>query len=470
MHRIGDNLILQGHVLDRLKELPSESVDMCITSPPYWGLRSYSTEPQVWDGVDGCEHEWGDTLEQRQRGATKGKTAQEGNQINEVCGVSIVQGQFCQRCRAWKGELGLEPQFDSYISHLVQVFTEVKRVMKRSATLWVNISDSYACNTSGMGCSPKNTLGKKQHERHCYIDNQLVLSKKTNLPAKSLCGIPERFALAMTDRLGLVRRNTIIWHKPSCMPESVRDRFTEDFEYVYLFSKTGKYYFEQQFEPILYQERWGVHNKIYNEAERKGLDSPSTNPLGRNKRAVWSINNDGFDYEMCETCGKIFTSQSNLKLGFRKEVDEDGNEKTFRICPLCGGTEWLSHFATFPEALVSTPILAGCPKEICTKCGKAREAVYEKENRTRTKTIGRVDTIEGTQGRAGEPQIAIKGYTDCGCGEPFKPGVCLDPFLGSGTVAVVAQKLGRDWIGIELQEKYIKLAQHRLSSTGSNLL
>ena len=202
------------------------------------------------------------------------------------------------------------------------------------------------------------------------------------LPPKTLCGVPERFALRMTDELGFCRRNTVIWHKPSVMPASVRDRFTIDFEYLYFFTKSPQYYFEQQFEPLKmeslrrarrgnsggkwYDEKplpFGIHNPTMSlPRDYKGYDGieeEMQNSKGRNKRCVWSL-----------TTSKL------------KEA----------------------HFATFPESLVETPISAGCP-------------------------VG---------------------------------GIVCDPFMGSGTSAVVALKNNRNFIGIELQEKYIEIANKRL--------
>src|SRR6476469_2031108 len=147
------NKIIQGSALDQLKTLPDNSIDCCITSPPYWNLRDYKVEDQ----------------------------------------------------------LGREKDFHIYIQRLIEIFYHVKRVIKDTGSIFVNIGDSYNEN-------------------------------------KSLVGIPERFALAMTDQLGLIRRNTIIWHKPNPMPSSIKDRFTIDFEYLYFFTKSKNYHFETQYE------------------------------------------------------------------------------------------------------------------------------------------------------------------------------------------------------------------------------
>jgi site-specific DNA-methyltransferase (cytosine-N4-specific) len=258
------NKIIVGHALDVLKTLPSESVDCVVTSPPYWGLRDYHTEPVEWS--DG-----------------------------------------------WVGQLGLEPTHQLYIKHLVSIFDEVKRVLKPSGTCWVNLGDSYA-NSAG----PNNRDSKKA--RDCPVPD---IKMDIDLPDKCLVQIPSRFAIAMTDA-GWILRNEIIWHKPNAMPSSVKDRFTVDFEKLFFFVKSKRYYFEQQFEPMSeasvsrYKYKFGgTKNEAIKEADNPtyvvGMRSPTD---GRNKRTVWTI-----------------------------------TTKAYRG----------AHFAVFPPELVETPIKAGCP-------------------------------------------------------------------------------------------------------------
>lgn len=231
------------------------------------------------------------------------------------------------------GQLGLEPSYDEYISKLCDVFDEVQRVLRPDGTCWVNLADSYS-GTGGYK-SPK-MLNKKMRR----LGHRNPGTPRSDIPRKSLCLIPFRFAIAMVQR-GWILRNTIIWHKPSAIPESVRDRFTIDFEYLFFFSKASQYSFQQQFEPAT--DRGTIQKGVY----------------VRNKRCVWSIPTQGFAGDHC---------------------------------------------AVYPEALVETPILAGCP-------------------------VG---------------------------------GVVLDPFLGSGTTALVAERLGRQWIGVELNTEYVAMAEERI--------
>ena len=191
------NKIYTGHALDVLKTLPEYSVNMCITSPPYWGLRDYKTNPAIWN--DG-----------------------------------------------WQGELGAEPDFNHYIKHLCDVFDEVKRVLKDDGTCWVNIGDTYG------GCSLNSSYGIKAKGDTSFLNSVEHLQKVAHTLgkySKSLLLIPFRFAIEMQNR-GWTVRNVIIWQKPNATPQSVKDRFTVDFEYLFFFSKNKKYYFEQQLEPI----------------------------------------------------------------------------------------------------------------------------------------------------------------------------------------------------------------------------
>ena len=258
-------MILQGDAFTQLKTLEAESIDLVVTSPPYYGLRDYGVE----------------------------------------------------------GQTGLEKTPQEYINNLMNVFNECKRVLKRSGSLWVNIGDSYGGTGDKNGYrDPKYKEGRNGQDR--YITKGFM--------NKSLIGIPERFVIAMTDSGGWIRRNTIIWQKPNCMPSSAKDRFTVDFEYFYFFTKSKKYYFETQYEP---------HKNPQDDIRRLLKNKSYTN----NK-----VNNRYFG-----------TSQLNCKKT-KEELEEQLSKGRIKRTVWSITTQPLkeAHFATFPEKLIETPIRACC--------------------------------------------------------------------------------------------------------------
>lgn len=306
------NRIICGDSLKVLQTMPAESVDCVITSPPYYNLRDYG--------------------------------------------------------RA--GQIGLESGFDEYLEKLFAVFDEARRVLKSSGTCWVVIGDTYG----GSGTAVKQVADYAVYSAKANGKNKHA-SKAIHTRggyAKCLLQIPARFAVGMMRR-GWILRNEIIWHKPNVLPSSATDRFTVDFEKIFFFVKSRRYYFNQQFEPLENAERLKrrfinpeneqkYKNVAFSAIRRKGIEERRRRMLARgarNKRCVWRIGTSSFAGE---------------------------------------------HYATFPEKLIETPIRAGCQKG----------------------------------------------------------GIVLDPFIGSGTTAVVARKLNRNFIGIDLNPAYVKLARKRI--------
>ena len=338
-----------------MRNLPDNSVDCIITSPPYWGLRHYETDPQVWGGSEHCEHVWEEAIA---AGSMKNRPT-----------VHV-----CKVCKAYLGELGLEPTKDMYIEHLCSVFDEAYRVLKSTGTCFINLGDSYY---NGYG--------------------------KGGVLKKSLLLMPERLAIAMCDRKWILRNN-IIWHKPNQMPCACTDRFIKDYENILFFSKSKKYFFEKQTEE-------SVADWAKKQSDGKVIQ--------RTKREVWSINTVG------NTNG---------------------------------------HFAKYPEEIVQIPLDAGCPAYICEKCGSPKKKVYEK--------IGEFQRRWSTKNEDGSPYsnhgsmqniYEESGYKEtCSCDVGFVPGLVLDPFMGSGTTALVAKKNNRQFIGFELNKDYTNNAKQRL--------
>jgi len=276
------NQIVQGDAREVLKNWPAESVDMCVCSPPYYGLRSNPCEPIVWgwEGQADCRHEWGEKQPFcGQQAGNKVPTgfSQKGRPdeiIYQLARVKPHSGQFCQKCGVWLGQLGLEPSPELYVQHLVGIFREVRRVLKPQGTLWLNLGDSYAGKLQG------------------------------NLKQKDLIGIPWMVAFALRAD-GWYLRQDIIWLKPNPMPSSVRDRCTTAHEYIFMLAKNKKYYYDNEAikEPCVDQEsltgrrfrgRKAILDSGILPGGPSGIYNTSKIPevkvyLKRNKRDVWVV-------------------------------------------------------------------------------------------------------------------------------------------------------------------------------------
>jgi len=174
--RCGLGLLLQGHVLERLAEIPDGSVNVVVTSPPFLGLRAYKTEPQIWGGDEGCRHEW-------------------------RVGIRTEQAT-CALCGAWRGELGGEPSVDMFVGHLVGVFRAIKRVLRPDGVVFAEIGDSYGAGT-------RTTAEPQTFARNA---SDLPLDRRNQGMDRHLLMVPARFALAMQSD-GWIMRSEIVWAK-----------------------------------------------------------------------------------------------------------------------------------------------------------------------------------------------------------------------------------------------------------------
>lgn len=349
-----------------LKTLPDQSVNMCVTSPPYYALRDYGTAS--WIGGDPkCDHK-GAPIRTRENVNRHTGT---GNDVKNSVTYAPVK-QVCPKCCAVRvdDQIGLEETPEQYIERLVAVFHEVKRVLRDDGTLWVNIGDSYA----GSG---KGAWDNKTAQKEVYVpdpDSPQTKIRKTwdGIKGKDLIGIPWMLAFALRAD-GWYLRQDIIWQKPNSMPESVTDRCTKSHEYIFLLSKSAKYYYDADAikEPTVMHDtnlRDRDLTKLNNCPGRTGMGGLTHNDYNyRNKRDVWSVS----------------------------------------TVPYAG-----AHFATFPEKLIEPCILAGT-----TKNG----------------------------------------------------GVVLDCFSGAGTTGVVCARLGRKYIGIELNPEYVKLSEDRIANVQADI-
>lgn len=242
--------LYQGHCLSVLKTLPSSSIDCCVSSPPYWGLRDYGTEPLVWDGDSSCCHRWESHLRPTQNGQTA--ASMRGETKNRYSATRRPQrSAFCTRCDAWRGSLGLEPTPALYVDHLVTVFREVRRVLRDDGTLWLVVGDCYAGSWGNYhpghsdiapGQRPKRT---ERWNRPAYTDRTFLPPSATapGLKRKDLVGIAWLLAFALRAD-GWCLRSDIIWQKRNPIPESVRDRPTRAHEYIFLLAKSPRYYYD----------------------------------------------------------------------------------------------------------------------------------------------------------------------------------------------------------------------------------
>ena len=378
--------LIHADVLDGLRQLKDASVHCVMTSPPYWGLRDYGEA----------------------------------------------------------GQIGLEPTPEAYLERMVEVFREVRRVLRDDGTLWLNLGDSYANKGSDGTYGATATVGNTKSGQQ-KTTNKIVSGLKT----KDMCGIPWRVAFALQAD-GWYLRSDIIWHKPNPMPESVADRPTKGHEYLFLLTKRPRYYYdaeavrEAEMVPgasarqIEYQKR----NKQRSDVKGDLVNNPRTwtgdgnSYKGRrNARTVWTISTQRYAY---------------------------------------------AHFATFPEELPRRCIGAGTSERgACPACGAPwrREVeltdeyreLLESENAWRT-SEEKPDAFTNQQPKGHVSNVPKKNRTtgwaatcECAAAEPV-PCTVLDPFAGSGTTLLVACRMGRRGLGIEMSEEYLRLAERRIGA------
>ena len=310
-----ENKIICADAIVGLKSLDSGSADICVTSPPYYGLRDY--------GVD--------------------------------------------------GQIGIEQSPEEYITRLIDVFNEVKRVLKEDGTLWVNISDSYAGSGKGATAESDSKNEKGRYLLSGESKAKLMPTKWASIKPKDMIGIPWMLAFSLRES-GWYLRSDIIWHKPNALPEGVKDRPIKSYEHIFLLSKSARYYYDYM----------AIREPLKRKITKQNKHEPSINSkyVEQNFRHKWM-----------DKLNKGFSERDN---NFRKKRDVwEINTNTYRM---------KEHFAMYPERLIEPCVLAGS--------------------------------------RLG--------------------GVVLDPFFGSGTTGAVAKRLGRKFIGIDLNPRFCELAKERI--------
>jgi len=345
--------ILHGDSLETLARIPDGVFNMCVTSPPYWGLRNYQVD----------------------------------------------------------GQIGLEKTPEEYVSKLVEIFREVRRTLRDDGTLWLNLGDTYAGSGGAGGDYQDGGLkeGQPKYKNNFIIDRSKRNSTRWgggNMPAsgllkpKDLCGIPWRVALALQAD-GWYLRQDIIWAKPNPMPESVTDRCTKSHEYIFLLSKNQKYYYDNE---AIKEEATGYDGRKDLTMKGSGKYSDGFTPTqgpqtlhqqGKPHQRWKKRKNDGTNHGGNGTGFQDHSGYSNLDNPY---VRNKRSVWTVNTKPFAD-----AHFAVFPPDLIIPCILAGCPKG----------------------------------------------------------GLVLDPFFGSGTTGETANRLGRYFCGVELNEDYIEIAKRR---------
>lgn len=455
---------MQGDVLARLRELPDESVHCVVTSPPYWGLRDYGIEPSVWGGDPACAHVFDEGVIETEVGKGNWAQAVNGRGEEQPGGVAAkrepIRGQqvagFCAGCGAWRGCLGLEPTPALFVEHMVLVFRELRRVLRADGTCWMNLGDCYSSGSNGAAQSGLKKLSdtfsprRNPRSRHAYQDESPYVARPLaeGMMAKQLLGMPWRVAFALQAD-GWWLRQDIIWAKPNLMPESVRDRCTKAHEYVFLLTKSARYFYDA--EAIKEPASDNTHERRARVAEgHKSL--PDRRRNGIRKLAEH---------------GSGVKSNANFDEAMRGARLTRNKRSVWEI-----GTEAFpeAHFATFPTKLVEPCILAGTSERgCCAKCG-APTARVTAPTAAYARHLGRGvhDHEDDAQRGMRYDTVVNAEYTTvgwkpgCECGAETKPCVVLDPFGGAFTTALVAERLGRDSIAIELNPEYVRMGKRRL--------
>jgi DNA modification methylase len=392
--------LYQGHVINCLQQLPAGSVQMAVTSPPYWGLRSY-----LGDGHDAKHLELGSELVPDCLGWARGCNCAEHNWANG-----------CFICR------------------MVLVFRAVRRVLRDDGTLWLNMGDSYRGSKANGGVFSEGREyghGSKTGGKERWADgHKHNIRTKAIIKPGNLIGMPWRLALALQAD-GWVLRQDIVWQKPSPMPESCTNRCTKAHEYLFLFAKQKGYYYDAEAikEPSIRAgdvpggdyNKSSKPDKVFGQRLMADGTPAGSHPVydNRNKRSVWTIASEAYPG---------------------------------------------AHYATFPTKLIEPCVKAGTSERgCCAACGAPYARVVAKQQLKRyrpndyVKRTGAIGTGNSCANTVDGVSVRTLGWEEtCNCNADIAPCVVLDPFCGSGTTNAVAALLGRASMGIDLSEDYLR--------------
>ena len=505
--------ILHGDVLEKIKEIPTASIDCIITSPPYWNLRSYGTGKWV-DAKFECQH---DSIKKEK---------------NEFDDVQQYTAKICPECDAHyeDKQIGSESDFMLFLDIMDEIMEECKRILKDTGTCWINLGDTY--NGDKKGNKDKKYSDDMRNGQN--IDRK----PESTVELKSRLGIPERFYIRCIDN-GWVARNHIPWVKANNMPSSVKDRFTNKWESIFFFAKAQKYYFDLDAvreKPLTESKPFNVRvretKKGHEQAKLTGgmsleedesydsrgvrIKEKYTDPKSNVSRL--HKDREGNPNKQDTTLGadgKPKPTYVGFNARYKASQYGTAHRKSAAVVSPSGGVHNLNiknshgfniltgesanhvggknpgdvffinprpfpeaHHATFPIELPLKILKSSCPKEVCTECGVPRFPISKPTEEYAKMLQGswhdhKNDAESGNNKHIENnitSQYEVVGYTECDCGKPFTSGVVLDPFFGAGTTGVAAEKLGLHWMGIELNEEYIKIARKRLDPYKNNSL
>jgi DNA modification methylase len=491
--------IIHADVTDGLRQLPDESVHVIATSPPYYGLRSYRIPPSVWGGDPACEHEWGEEHVDRSRATpgVNGSTLTNDGAAQALSSRFEKRSAFCVRCNAWRGELGLEPTYTLYIEHIVEVFREARRVLRKDGVLWLNLGDTYATGAGAVGDQPGGGVQGDRWVGRALRDGSHAgknlamaamgpMTQPNRLPqpgmkAKDLMGIPWEVAFALR-RDGWWLRAGLPWVKRNGMSSSVTDRPTVNCEYVFLLTKSERYFYDHV--AVLMppdsgpsdlkkmaekRERIGGKHKVHDDA--KNAANAETN-IGR-KRSVGDP-----DGRFRRVSDWFYESLGLL-------TDDHGDPLAFIVNNQALREE---HYAAWPPKLVEPMILAGTSeKGCCPACGAPWKRIVRKgaeieawkracgANASGAYDGAAIKAYAGTgaqnasevkarilEGMRQRVTVGWERTCSCDMAAPI-PCTALDIFGGSGTTALVADRLQRNAILIEIGEQYIEMEKRRIT-------